>query len=149
MKEIFLTQNKVAIVDDEDYAELSKHKWLACQKQDRWYAKRTSKSIYMHRVIMGNPAQEVDHISGDGLDNRRCNLRLANRSQQLCNTRLRRDNKSGVKGVDWFKPKGKWRARVKIYGKEIHLGYFKNIQDAVEARLKAAREIHGEFARVG
>ena len=91
------------------------------------------------------PTKEIDHINGDGLDNRWANLREATRSQNMCNTALRADNKSGFKGVSWVTARRKWHAQ--IAGKS--LGHFDNLEAAARAYRKAATERFGEFANFG
>lgn len=151
-----LTQGRFAIVDDDDFEDLTKHKWYY---MPIGYAGRHSKLsdpegsgkfIYMHRVIMNAlPKQEVDHVNHDKLDNRRINLRLASSRQNKCNTNLRINNKSGLKGVSWSKRRKLWTAQVKVsVGRTQNLGYYDNKYDAYAAYCSVARELYGEFARV-
>ena len=109
---------------------------------------------YMHREILsrmlGRPllrSEDVDHINGDGLDNRRSNLRLATRSQNKCNTGLRSDNTSGYKGVCFDKNRGKWIAYAYLHGKGYRFGQFDTPELAYEARCERVKELHGEFTR--
>jgi hypothetical protein len=88
----------------------------------------------------------VDHRNGDTMDNRRYNLRWADKSDSNRNTGLRRNNASGIKGVSWHKPMSKWRAKIQHHGRDIHIGYFTTIEAAADARLEAAKRYHGEFA---
>lgn len=93
MKRILLTQGKYALVDDEDYPNLSRYSWYAHFERGRWYALRhlTAKSICpMHRQILNTPIdKQVDHRNSNGLDNRRCNIRNCTSSQNHCNTSAR------------------------------------------------------------
>lgn len=144
MKKIPLTQGKSALVSDEDYEYLNQWKWCAQKIGRTFYAVRGSRNShrYMHRVIadkLGFKSQ-VDHINRDGLDNRRSNLRDTTQKQNLENTRVWGHNTSGYKGVCWYKPYSKWRARITHYGRTIHLGYFDNIEDAVKARKAAEKK---------
>ena len=145
MKEIPLTQGKVAIVDDEDYERLSQRKWHYHQTG---YAVRTSqgnKTIRMHREIMGAKAdQEVDHHNHDTLDNRRENLRLCSANEN-CHNRVINNNKK-YKGTTWKKDHRKWNARIRLDGHLYHLGYFDDETNAAYAYDDAARELFGEFA---
>lgn len=84
----------------------------------------------------------------NALDNRRANLRLATKSQNQMNRRIQRNNTSGFKGVHLFKRTGKFRAYIMVQGKEKHLGYFATAEEAHVAYVKAAVEIHGEFAQL-
>lgn len=107
------------------------------------------KYILMHRVIAGTPdTAETDHIDGNGLNNRRFNLRLANRSENQRNQRLSAANTSGVKGVDWQARFQKWRARIKVNGRSYSLGHHATIEDAAAAYAAASAKLHGEFGRV-
>ena len=93
------------------------------------------------------PPEDIDHINGDRSDNRWSNLRLASRSENLMNTTVRSDNSSGYKGVGWAKRERLWRAYINIDGKTQSLGYFKELDEAIEARKDAEVKYHGEFAR--
>lgn len=103
--------------------------------------------LYVHGEYPPTGLQ-IDHINGDRSDNRITNLRLATNGQNMANRRIQKHNTSGVKGVCWFKPYGKWRVRVKDNGRERHIGYFDRIEDAAAAYREAAAKYHGEFARV-
>lgn len=105
-----------------------------------------------HRLIWimetGHPPSEcIDHINGHKTDNRIGNLRPATRAENNRNVSLRLDNRTGAKGVSWAVREKKWRARIKVNGKNKTLGYFNSIRAASDAYRKAASELHGEFAR--
>ena len=101
------------------------------------------------RVILGvAPGTQVDHKNANGLDNRRANLRAATCGENNWNTRLRKDNKSGYKGVYWLKSHGKWRAQITFNGKQKYLGDFTVASEGAAAYDTAAREYFGEFARL-
>jgi len=93
-----------------------------------------------------NDEIEIDHINGDRKDNRISNLRLASRKENGRNTKRPKTNSSGVKGVD-FHSSGLWRARVKIAGKDVLVGYFNNLDEAAKARREFVERLHGQFAR--
>lgn len=108
------------------------------------------RSHSVHRIIWlmvhGEwPINDIDHINGTRDDNRIDNLREATRSQNLMNTRVRSDNKTGAKGVRV--KRGKFQARIKVDGKEISLGVYDTVDAASAARMEAANRIHGIFAR--
>lgn len=140
MKQIPLTKGKFAIVDDEHYDYLIQWRWHV---SDSGYATRHTRNqkrniIRMHRVINNTPDDLItDHINGDKLDNRKENLRTVNKSLNARNTGLRKGNKSGVKGCYWEERVKSWRLQIKVNLKSIHLGYFKNIEDARIAREQA------------
>ena len=150
MKKIFLTQNKVALVDDEDYEYLNQWKWYAHKKGKKWYAESwTGYKIKMHTLIMNTPINfEVDHKDHNGLNNQKYNLRICTHSQNVKNSSKRSDNTSGYKGVFWYKQTNKWAAGISVNNKRIHLGYFEHKEDAAKAYNIAAIEHHGEFAQL-
>lgn len=141
-----------------DYAdELFLHGWAWRPLEvspGKFYAHawRNKMHVYMHRLIIGaGPRDYVDHINGDGLDNRRINLRLATPSQNSAN-RAGDNRKAGVtsvyKGVSWNKTKNKWAAYIHVSGKTRSLGAYVDELDAARAYDKAAAETWGEFARL-
>jgi hypothetical protein len=140
-----LTRGEVAIVDAEDYEELSKYKWYVTRHGGNKYACRRGKSILMHRVIMKPPrGKVVDHIDGNGLNNRRCNLRICTRAQNACNRRPR-GSASGFRGVE-KREGGKYLAVVAHRGKRNRAGLFSDPVEAARARDRLARQLHGEYA---
>ena len=92
------------------------------------------------------PECQVDHINRIRNDDRFCNLRLATNQQNGSNCSLSKRNTSGHKGVMWYKRHNTWAASIRVNRKLIHLGYFKDIQNAIDARLKAEQQYFGEFA---
>lgn len=99
----------------------------------------------MHRLIMGLPVGSVDHKNGNKLDNRRCNLRLCNQSQNTANSQKRITNKSGFKGVSWNKRYQKWEAYLTKNYKHIFVGYFDNKKSAAKAYNIRAKKEFGAF----
>ena len=104
-----------------------------------------------HRLVWllarGHPIPvEIDHINGNKADNRAENLRAATKVENGANSRMRADNKTGFKGVFRIKS-GRYRAKIDINRQQIHVGYFKTLKEAAEARKEAAERIHGPFAR--
>lgn len=93
------------------------------------------------------PDQQIDHINGSRADNRLCNLREANQTQNNANTRLRCDNTSGFKGVSWDKTKRRWQALIRVNGRAKHLGRYDTPEAAHAAYASAAQKTFGEFAR--
>lgn len=152
---IYLTQGKVALVDDEDFLRINQFKWHARwhEQTQSYYAQRMTsrklgkqRSIQMHREVLGaSVGVQVDHINCDTLDNRRSNLRLATNAQNVMNSGVRCDNKSGFKGVT--KDRDRWSARITLSGKTMRLGSFRTPEEAHAAYCAAAKALHGEFAR--
>lgn len=150
-KKIPLTQGKFALVDDEDYEWLSRWKWCAAKGGSTFYATRSpgkrNTTITMHRLIMGvSIKQLIDHINGNGLDNRRRNLRPATKAQNMMNRGPQRGNKSGYKGVHLDVASGKWIAIIKYDGRNKALGRFNTKEQAAQAYNEAAAENFGPFA---
>ena len=144
MKYINLTQGKQAIVDDGDYEMLmlNKYKWHVEKWRRVFYAVSRIKKevISMHRLLLGYfpKGYQTDHINGDGLDNRRCNLRKVTIRE---NGQNRHHPKSSqYPGVSWRKDIKKWSSKIRINGRKRHLGCFENEQEAANIYKKFALE---------
>lgn len=147
MRLITITKGNMVLVDDEDFEYLNHWKW---QMHTGGYAYRTTgntgnrRVIYMHREVNKTPRGMItDHINGDKLDNRRSNLRTVNKSKNAINTGLRSTNRSGHKGVSWSKLHNKWESYIWKNNKQIHLGIYDDITDAIKVRKKAEATYHG------
>lgn len=105
-----------------------------------------------HRMIaerMGlDLSNEIDHIDGDILNNKRNNLRSATHSQNMFNRKKQKNNTSGYRGVSWHKRAKRWSAYIRYQKKLIHLGYFDGLIQAAKTRDRAALKYHGEFVRL-
>jgi hypothetical protein len=152
-KEIEISKGYVAIVDDDNYENLSKMKWQAKNNGDNIvYAitfKRNEKmyGFLMHRIIMNCSEKErVDHINHNGLDNRKENLRVCTQSQNMANRRKNKNNTSGYKGVSFLNDRNKFRAEITHNNIHYKVGCFKYAIDAARAYDKKAKELFGEFA---
>ena len=148
-KLIPLTQDKFAIVDAEDYEWLNQHKWHVLKHGRTEYAGsyQDGKYIKMHRVLLSAPAGlVVDHRDGNGLNNRKSNLRLCTHQENIYNQRPRLGAKSRFRGVCWHKRRRRYEARIQKEGKRYSLGSFADeIEAAVVYDIKAM-ELFGEFA---
>jgi len=155
MKQIPLTQAKIAIVDDSDYELVSRYKWFAVKnsRSENYYAVRRIDSngkqttVLMSRFILGLEAgdkREADHIYHHTLDNRRSNLRIVSHAENQHNQKLRMNMTSLFKGV--CHQRNKWRAYIVVDGKQIHLGLFEVEIDAAMAYDQKAIELFGDFA---
>jgi hypothetical protein len=147
---ILLSNGSEALVDAADYEWLNQWNWWV----NEGYAYRQvgqgrtkdsrgqTTGIMMHRLIMDTPAgMDTDHINRNRLDNRRSNLRIVDRAQNNYNTGLWANNTSGHKGVSWNKRTKSWRAYIGGVKGRIELGHFKNIEDAIAARLEAEAKV--------
>lgn len=148
-----LTQGKVAIVDDADYVWLSQWSWFY---HSQGYAVRNarkgeisqSKIILMHRFILGaSSGIEVDHRDRNKLNNQRCNLREASTAENQHNRAPRSGRAIPYKGVRYDADRNKYRARITVNKRELHLGRYDTAEEAARVYDTAAREHFGEFAR--
>lgn len=152
MKKIFLTQGKVALVDEGDYEYLNQWPWF----YSAGYAVRNvangkgkQKAVLMHRVINNTPEKlHTDHINRDKLDNRKENLRSVTRSQNGMNRSRYKKSSSKYKGVCWHISNGKWVATIKCASSYMHIGTFIEEKEAAKAYNKKAKELFGEFANL-
>lgn len=144
-------------MDDSDYESVSRFKWTAvkCSKDRTFYAHRHQKingewkHVKMHRFIMGvDDHRKIDHVNGNGLDNRRANLRICTHAQNLMNMRIH--NKHGFKGIAFIpgRKTRKWTGEIRPNKKRIRLGYFDTAEEAAKAYNQKAIELFGEFARL-
>lgn len=154
MKQIPLTQNKFAIVDDKDFENLNQFKWFFNGKgyagRSKWIkGGNSSIQILMHRIILNAPKnQEIDHINGDGLDNRRENLRLCSHAENSKNRKFYKNNTSGVRGVVWDKQMKSWAVQFWFDGKPFPRKLFKNIKNATIYRQSLETVYYKEFRRL-
>jgi hypothetical protein len=149
-----LTKGYKAIIDLADVPLVEGYKWRAhLDKRSDGSVRRVyaySQNIQMHRLINNTPeGLHTDHIDGNGLNNRRINLRTATCSENSYNQGIRINNTSGIKGVHWDKEKSKWRVRIRVgNGKRIQLGRYSSIEEATEVYNKAVVKYHGDFGRL-
>lgn len=156
-----LTRGYEAIIDAADVHLVEGFNWTSVVPSRRdgtvytvYAARRTPRSegpqrgILMHRVIMNAAIGcDVDHINGDGFDNRRANLRASTKAQNAHNRPAHSNSKSGIKGVYWDKQSNKWLARIMANGRRHCLGSFESVDDAAEAYRAASNILHREFGR--
>lgn len=145
----------VALIDESDLSNVLGRRWWAHRVGRTWYVetkaadasgKRQTKRL--HRLLMNAAGDaEVDHVNGDGLDNRRCNLRLATHAENGRNRRLAVNNTSGYRGVTWRKKEQKWSAKIRHDRRTHWLGLFDSPELAAAEYQKAAERLFGEFYR--
>jgi hypothetical protein len=105
----------------------------------------------MHRAILEYHGSdltsgEVDHVNGDGLDNRKSNLQIVSHAENIRKSRVQKNNTSGFRGVSWHKGDRRWQAFVEVDNIRKYLGSFKNKIDAALAYDQAAKKYFGRFA---
>ena len=149
-----LTRGYEAIIDAADVGKVERYVWHAMVKSHTVYAVRSDYStgkmqkIGMHRAIAGaEEMQIVDHIDGNGLNNRRANVRIASVSQNCMNRKRAKNNTAKFKGVTYHAKDQKWWARIMANGRRVSLGYFETAAEAGAAYGHASNLMHGEFGR--
>ena len=148
-KFIPLIRGGFAIVDADDYEKLAQYRWYCYHWGNSTYAfrRKAGRKIYMHREILKGPkGKVVDHKDGNGLNNRRNNLRLCTKAQNAWNSRPVPNCSSKYKGVSWDKRGKKWRAGIKYNGRRINIARFEDEVEAAKAYDRKAKELFGEFA---
>lgn len=143
MKRIKLTKGRYALVDDEDFEFLQKWSWHT--DHDRYAVCKDSPTsvLYMHRLLMNAPKGiVVDHINGDGFDNRKGNLRLCTHGQNIANSKISKNSKTGYKGVSFHEAESKYNCFIQ----RTWIGYFDNPRHAAIAYDLWAKDLFGEFA---
>lgn len=144
---------------DSDFVKYPQHNWCAqlnIYTRTHYAARKTSRfdeggsrNGWIHREIIECPdGLFVDHINGNTLDNRRCNLRIATKSENGFNKVTRSDNTSGLKGVYLHRTTGKWASEIRVMGKKIYLGLHETKELAGQAVIEGRMKHHGEFARL-
>lgn len=159
MKQIPLTQGKMALVDDADYEELSKKKWWFRNVRSEkrvGYACRSvrigghKRSVMMHRQVLGlgwDTSIQVDHIDGNGLNNQRSNLRVCDNSKNHMNQGVLKNNTTGYTGIYLDRRNNRFYVYINVNKKRHSCRSFKTFEEAKQARINAEIEHFGEFRR--
>lgn len=161
MKEINLSQGKVAFVDDEDFDYINQWKWCTQKHGHTFYAIRSvyhpKSTIRMHRQILNitGTRQIADHKNRNGLDNRKQNIRICTFENNSQNKKKRLDATSIYKGVNLRRKRGrkdKWECRITVSKKDIYLGYFPFTREgeinAAKRYDEFAQKYFGEYAKL-
>lgn len=142
MKQVQLTGGFVALIDDEDFERVTAYNWFyqisKCKTRVYAVTNIDRKLVSMQNFILGRKKGfMVDHKIGEGLDNRKDNLRYLTRSQNTVNARLKKNNKSGYTGVLYVERIKKYEVAIKVNRKNIRIGYYEKFEDAKSARIAA------------
>ena len=139
------------IIDKEDYDIMKVHQWhIDNSRRNLQYAQTTIKSsippktLRMHRLLMPDSPQ-IDHINHNGLDNRKENLRACNNRENNCNKNFQRNPKSGYTGIRYNEKVGSYYVRIMVHKKQISLGHYKTLEEALEARRQGEIKYFGNF----
>ena len=156
-------KGNIFIIDADDYEYVSLHRWSMCKgrkasKGSYFNARMSRKAVGGNRMkMLHNYIWEyhngaipqglmVDHINQLPYDNRLSNLRLVNKAQNSLNSTHKRKSNTGIRGVNWYERKHRFRVYINVDGKRIELGCYKNMDDAIRKRLQAEHDYLGEFA---
>lgn len=144
----------ICMIDESDFALVSKYKWMSHKRGGNIYACTTNKingkNIQMHRMILNisKPDCIIDHKDGYGLNNTRGNIRVCTRSQNLQNSKRRKSSKRTFRGVSFDKATNKWRAMICVSRKNKTIAYFETERQAASAYDAEALKLFGEFAKL-
>ena len=133
-----------ALIDDADAPLVRKFRWYEHRAKSKVYLRgykgsRRNGLVYLHHVICHrSPGMEIDHINGDGLDNRRANLREVDRTHNNA-------NRKRVRGCHYETRTGTWRAEISKNGVRYRLGRFSSLQEAHAAYLAKKAELYPDF----
>lgn len=144
------------LLDIEDYDKLITKKWNiiknrngVCSVRHSYYKNKKHMCLYIHRYVLNySDNLVIDHINGNPLDNRKCNLRICTNQENCRNQKVAKHSSGGIKGVSYNKNNKKWTARIGLNYTRIFLGYFNTKVDAAIAYNKKAIELYGEFAKL-
>lgn len=141
---LLLSDGGHTLVDDDVYELVNKWKW---RKNSQGYVRRSlPNGEFLHRYITNAPKGKlVDHINRNPLDNTKKNLRICTPSGNNVNMKVRKDSKSGVRGVCLHRASGKWSVEIKYNRNRYFIGLFSRIEEAIGARFTAELEYFGEF----
>ncbi len=156
MKKIKLSQNKYALIDNEDYDRINQWSWYYHTGYARRciypYGRGKTITLFLHRIVFNRKKwrgdEEVDHINGNTLDNRKKNLRICSRAENMMNQKnLHKKSYSGIRGIHWDKNYQKWSVHIKIGGIQKYFGSFETIQQARKVHKKEVVGLFGKFSR--
>lgn len=150
---LLVNSDKPALVDDDIYEQIQGKHWRLIKVSNGavyvgWKSHKAGKdlTVYLHRLVVGNPKGMVDHINGDPFDDRRENLRIVTNSQNQMNSKGKAHS-SIYKNVYWNKQLEKWKVQFTVDGQSFFIGYFEEERIAGEVAELNRPIFHGEYAR--
>lgn len=149
MKEILLTKNQVALVDDDDFEKVSQYKWYAAKQKSKFRAATKGGRLLMHRLIMDVTDTKilVDHIDTNPLNNQKENLRLCSVAENNKNRKAFKNNKTNYKGVFYRADRKKFVANICVNKKQIRIGSYNTALEAANAYDSHVKKLHGQYAQ--
>ena len=151
---IYFLDGSFFTIDADDLPAVSKYTWALGKRgypvaHTSRRSEKGHKTFSLHRFLMDpEEGYDVDHVSGDKLDNRRENLRVCSHQENMFNQKLRCTNTTGYYGVSRSKTTGRYEAYIHRDGKKKYLGTYLTAEEAADARDAAAGEMFGAFARL-
>lgn len=142
----FVISGKNIMIDDCDVDYFKSKKWYL--KDGKYLANKNIRTVYFHRVIMGEPDCLVDHIDRNTFNNSRSNLRLVNKSQNAMNSKVRKDSFTGYKGISYVVKRDSFHTYINKNGLRFFIGYYKNLDDAIEARKRYELKLFKEYSTI-
>lgn len=145
-------KDRFFLCDYKDWIEFNcyNYKWIIKNNgngKEYVEGRYKNKIIYFHRLINKTPKNKVcDHKNGNGLDNRKCNLRNCSQKQNSQNSSARKNSSGPYPGVIWNKECKKWKVRINYNNKEINLGMFPNLEEAIFVRKKKENELFKKYS---
>lgn len=140
---VFDSKGKEFLIDTSMIEYVGQLKWFVDKNKNRVVS--TTSHISLHRYLLGNEHESIDHINRNRLDNRLCNLRACTVLQNNMNRGTSKNNKSGYKGVAFDKSKGKYKASIGLNNKKIHIGYYDTAEQAFNAYKIKAIDLFGVY----
>lgn len=135
----------VSVIDSDDFERCSTISWSVNKFCNNYYCVNNKIGLLHRFISLAEENEEIDHVDGDTMNNRKENLRPTNRLGNMRNRKLHENNKSGKAGV--IKYGKRWMAYIKLNGIQKNLGYFNDFEEAVNARKIAETKYYGEFLR--
>lgn len=143
---VFDAKGRTFLIDTKMIETVGQHKWFVDIDKNRVCMTTTHKSL--HRYLLGDDCESIDHINRDRLDNRLSNLRACTVQENNFNRGVSKNNKLGIKGVCFDKYKGKYKATIGHNNKKYHIGYYDTVDEAKKAYDEQARKIFGDYSPI-